>query len=185
MKGGDNMQNIVINSSMNLGKTLPKVMKINRQTTTSLGNAIGYTQSYVSKVKNGKASFQFDVITALLKALPEQNELLALDIAHQITGFIPPVATGKGIKGNSETFNNRTIRELIEAMDAMKASEDEFEKPAEMVHDLTDPDRAVSEMLDALFFGLNAVIVFSHEYDLDLCRMEQKREQIWKKDRLL
>lgn len=180
------MQNIVINPAVKVVNTLPKVMKLNHKTTIQLGRELGYTQSYVSKLKHGNARLQFDAVQSLLKTLPLGKESLALDIANQLTGgIVPPVANGDGIKGDVEAFGNRSIREMSHAIDALAKSEDEFETPANAVHNHSDPENAVYETMDAVFIAINAEINVCHEYGFDMQEMAAKRAKIWKQHKLM
>ncbi|KAF0348760.1 hypothetical protein ACWOA4_05410 [Pediococcus pentosaceus] len=56
---------------------------------------MGYVQSYISKLRAGATQIKFDQVQELLERLPNNNELLQLEIAHQLFQIIPPVADGE------------------------------------------------------------------------------------------
>lgn len=182
MKGGELMvSKIIIHSSANVSRTLPKVMKLNRKTTIKLGNEMNFSQSYISKLAHGKAPIQFDEITNILGKLPDHQELLALEIANQITGGItPPVADGQAIKHDVEAMGRRSVRELSQAIDALAKAEDEFETSASLVRNVDDPKEAVFQGLDAIFILTNACVLIAEEYGLNYQNLAKERCKKWK-----
>lgn len=184
MKESDLMQNVVIKQYANVNRFLPKVMKVNRKTTTELGREMGYVQSYISKLRTGTTQIKFDQVQELLERLPSNNELLQLEIAHQLFPIIPPVADGERFIGKDSLHaSSRSLSELQEAITALKNSQDEF-----LDGDYTrvaDPERAVDETLDAMFVTMNMLIVICHEFDFSLENRMSNRTKLWRKNKLV
>lgn len=175
------MQNaITIHATYNLVNTLPKVMHLSHVTTIEAGKRSGYTQSAISKLAHGAANLPFENVKALLRAFPDHQEELALDIAHQFTGGItPPVANGSRLFDQSLSFAAQLMPELQQSIKALTNALDEFSGPADMIHGTDDPKEAVIQLLDVIFFGENAAIIFCHEYGFSLQELEKRREKLW------
>lgn len=172
---------VVIHSSADIHRMLPKVMKVNLKTTIRLGKEMNFSQSYISKLAHGKVPIQFDEIENLLNKLPDHQELLALEIANQITGGItPPVADGQAIKHDVEAMGRRSVRELSQAIDALAKAEDEFETSASLVRNVDDPKEAVFQGLDATFILTNACVLIAEEYGLNYQNLAKERCKKWK-----
>lgn len=182
MKKGEQMAgSVVIHSSADIHRMLPKVMKINLKTTIQLGHEMNFSQSYISKLAHGKAPLQFDEVENILSKLPDHQELLALEIANQITGGItPPVADGEAIKHDVEAMGRRSVRELSQAIDALAKAEDEFETSALLVRNVDDPKEAVFQGLDAIFILTNTCARIVEEYGLNYQCLAKERYKKWK-----
>ncbi len=174
-----------INVKTNAGEILSDTILSNGMTTTELAKKMAVSQTYVSKWKHDAAPIRLDYIQRLLKALPEDNEFLALDLAHGISKFIPPVANGPKLYGISLSYASRSIVELKQAVDALVNSLDEFQGPADSGTDGTDPQEAVKQLLDAVFVGLNATIIICRDYNYSLCNIENEREKLWRQNGLI
>ncbi|MEN1744317.1 hypothetical protein [Lactiplantibacillus plantarum] len=172
---------IVVRSSVSVKNSLPKVMRLAKQTVTETGKKAGYSQPMISKLSSGVAKLPYENVRTLLNSIPEQYQpLLALDIAHELVGITPPIANGDGLKLDVEALGSRTIRELSQGIDALTNSQDEFETPAGHVSDTKDPQEAIYQVLDALFIGYNAVIGICNEYGFSLPALMRQREKVWK-----
>lgn len=172
---------IVIQSSVKVMHSLPKVMHLAKQTVTETGKKSGYSQPMISKLSSGVAKLPYENIQTLLGAIPEKYQpLLALEIAHELVGITPPIANGEGLKLDVEALGPRTIRELSQGIDALAKSQDEFETPAGHVKNTRDPKEAINQVLDALFIGYNAVIGICNEYDFSLPGLMREREKKWR-----
>jgi len=117
----------------------------------------------------------------MLRKLPDHQELLALEIANQITGGItPPVADGEAIKHDVEAMGRRSVRELSQAIDALAKAEDEFETTAPLVRNIDDPKEAVFQGMDAIFILTNACVLVAEEYGLNYQGLSKERNKKWK-----
>lgn len=164
---------------------LVQTMEANNMTSTELGMLLNISQTYVSKWRHGAMPIRLDYIERMLKALPNQSEFLALDLAHGISKFIPPVANGPKLYGMSLSYASRTIVELKEDVQALVNSLDELQGPADMINGSDDPKEAVYQTFDVVFIALNTLIMICRDYDFDIAEMEANREKVWEKNGLI
>lgn len=184
MKGGENM-NIVINSSADVSHTLPKVMKINNHTTTSLGNSLGFVQSYISKLNHGKANIQFDAVQRLLEENPKQSELLAIDVASQLTGTIPPIANGDMLEDDVRSYAGQLRDEIEEFLTSMDKSSDELRAKPQYVTDKRDPADTVDQGLDVQLVLQTMLASYCQRFGFNLQSRLEERKQLWKARRFI
>lgn len=178
------MNRMTLNQKVFVSDQLERTMAFNNVSTTALGTGLSYTQSWASKLKNGKIPLQFDSIEGLKELLPKQSELLFIELANKITGIIPPVANGDGLDQSAIAFASRTRREINEATKAFEQACDELESKPEFVRDTSDVTNLVNQLFDVLLMTQSGIAIFCNQFCLNAQSLEQKREQYWKAEHL-
>lgn len=178
MKESEGMQN-VIRKKADVSEELKDYMKKKGIKTTDLASLMGYTQPWISKLRNGKIKLDFNEVNRLLESLPEDSEEIQLETAHQMFAIIPPLANGTKTYGQDALhLGTRSIAELDQATKALTNSIDEFNDGEKA--DTRDPLEAVNQLADAIFIGLNAEINICHEYGFSMAELIKEREKLWR-----
>lgn len=172
---------IVIHSGANIMNTLPRTMKINRMTSTQLGNEMGYTQSNISKMSHGKTELRFDSVQSILGTMPD-NQFLAMDIANRLIGVSVPIINGNKVMKESLAMAIKAMPELHQSIEAIKESLDELTIPIDELtdKDLIDPMKAINESWDVVLYLTNFIAFVSEEHHLSMQQSLNERNVKWK-----
>lgn len=175
------MNKIVIVKTATNFSTLPETMRLNKITTTQLAGRTGYTPSMISKIKTGAAPMQFDSLKALLEALPEDNQFLAIEAANKYIGITTPVIDGDGIIKEPLSMAIKTMPELTEALSSIQNSLDEMTIPQDKLkpENFQDPEKLVNECFDAVLYLMNLIAYVCKSFGFSMQRMLKKRVKKW------
>ncbi|PIO84395.1 hypothetical protein BSQ39_08305 [Loigolactobacillus backii] len=178
--GNTTIYRVVIHKSASINN-LPKLMKLNRVNSTELANKTGYTQSYISKLANQKTPLQFDSAQAFLKALPKQNQFMALQISNKLVGITTPVIDGDRIMKEPLAMAVKTMPELSQALEAIQNALDELTIPKEdlKLKDFDDPKELVYQSYDAVLYLMNLIAFISRGFDFSMQDMLIERHKLW------
>lgn len=159
----------------------PKAMKLNGVTNASLGREVGYDGSMISRIRSGNSSLRADMVQQMLEAMPEQNQFLAMEIAHKIVGITVPVIDGDRIIKEPLAMAIKTMPELSEALAAIQATVDELTIPDEDLkpEDFKDPECAIEEAYDAVLYLMNFIAWVCRKYQFSMQDIFNSRSQKW------
>lgn len=172
---------VVIHNGVNIMNTLPRTMKINRMSSTRLGDEMGYSQSNISKMSHGKTELQFDSVKSMLDKMPD-NQFLAMDIANRLIGVSVPIINGNKVMKESLAMAIKAMPELNQSIDAIKESLDELTIPVDELteKDLIDPMKAINESWDVVLYLTNFIAFVSEEHHLSMQQSLNERNIKWK-----
>jgi len=167
-----------IRNGVNVHRSLPKVLRINRTKGTELSRTMAYSSDMVSKWSRGVAPLHFENLVEMIKHF-DKPTMLIVDYMNKATHLFPPIADGPKFRKNPDTVANQLKVEINEAIESLNNSMDEFMTDGK-VEDLTDPKEAINQTLDVVMLAITLMATIEINYGLSIQELEQQREKVWK-----